>query len=259
MLPTGEHVIGIVGGVGPQAGVDLASKITSQTSAECDQEHLSVVLLSLPAHISERTAFLQGADVENPGVAIAAVIAQLESFGVTVVGIPCNTAHAPSIFSVIKEDMARRDSSVKLVDMVAETMAYMRRHHADVERVGVLTTTGAQLARIYPRALESDGRGIIVPTSDDQERIIHPAIVDRSYGIKACSHPVSHRAANELLRSARALVIAGAEVVVLGCTEIPLAILDKQIDGVAIIDPTLILARALIRVVAPKKLQPLLH
>lgn len=218
-----------------------------------------MALLSLPAHISERNAFLQGADVENPGVAIAAVIAQLERCGVTVVGIPCNTAHAPPIFSVIKEDIARRDSAVTLVDMVAETMTYLRRYHADVARVGVLATTGAQLARIYPRALESDGRQVIMPTDDEQERIIHPAIVDENYGIKACSHPVSHRAAKDLLRSARTLAMAGAEVVVLGCTEIPLAIAEKQIDGVAIIDPTLILARALIRAVASQKLQPLLH
>ena len=252
-----EQIIGIVGGVGPQAGIDLASKIIGQTSANCDQEHLPMALVSLPARIAERTAFVQGAEAENPGVAIGTVIAQLELCGATVVGIPCNTAHAPSILDAIKEDIALRDSTVTLVDMVAETLAFLRVHHTDVVRVGVLATTGTQRARIYPRTLETDGLKVIVPTDDDQERIIHPAITDKNYGIKARSHPVSQRARDDLVGSVRALARAGAEAVVLGCTEIPLAITEKQIEGVAIVDPTLILARALIRVVAPEKLLPL--
>ncbi|MDP6792607.1 MAG: aspartate/glutamate racemase family protein, partial [Anaerolineales bacterium] len=192
-----------------------------------------------------------------PGVAIATVIAQLERCGATVVGIPCNTAHAPSIFEVIKENVVRRGSAVTLVDMVSETVAFLRVHHAGIERVGVLGTTGAQRARVYPRVLESNGLQAVVPTDDDQERIIHPAIVDKRYGIKACSLPVSQRARNDLISSVRTLASAGAEAVVLGCTEIPLAITEKHIDGVVIVDPTLILARALIRAIAPEKLLPL--
>jgi aspartate racemase len=153
--------------------------------------------------------------------------------------------------------MTYRDSAVTLLDMVAETVAFVRSYHADVRRVGVLSSTGARQARIYPRALESEGFLVVVPTDDDQERIVHPAIADEHYGIKACSHTVSRRARDDLLRSARALASAGAEAIILGCTEIPLVITEREIDGVAIIDPTLILARALIRAVAPEKLLPL--
>ena len=257
-MPTvGEQIIGIVGGVGPHAGIDLASKITSQTSANSDQGHLPVVLLSFPARISERTAFLVGTERENPGVAIAAVIEQLERCGAGVVGIPCNTAHAPPILDIIKANMTHRDSAVTLLNMVAEMVAFLRSHHADVRRVGVLATTGAQRARIYTRALERQGLLVVVPTDDDQDRIVHPAIADEHYGIKACASPVSPRARNDLLRSVRALASAGAEAIILGCTEIPLAITEREIDGVAIIDPTLVLARALIRAVAPEKLLPL--
>jgi aspartate racemase len=97
----------------------------------------------------------------------------------------------------------------------------------------------------------------ILPNKADQERIIHPAITDENYGIKACSHPVSERARIDLLGSVCSLVRDGAEVVVLGCTEIPLAIKEKQIEGVTIVDPTLILARALIHAVSSDKLLPL--
>ena len=256
MTTVGGQIIGIVGGVGPQAGIDLASKITSQTSANSDQGHLPVVLLSLPARISERTAFLVGTERENPGVAIAAVIEQLERCGAGVVGIPCNTAHAPPILDIIKANMTHRDSSVTLLDMVAETVAFLRCHHGYVRLVGVLATTGAQRALIYPRALKSEGLQVVVPTADDQERIVHPAIVDEHYGIKACASRVSPRARNDLLRAVRALASAGAEAIILGCTEIPLAVTEREIEGVAIIDPTMILARALIRAVAPEKLMP---
>ena len=41
-------MIGIVGGVGPYAGLDLAKNIFDNTLAETDQQHLPLVMLSLP-------------------------------------------------------------------------------------------------------------------------------------------------------------------------------------------------------------------
>ena len=54
-----------------------------------------------------------------------------------------------------------------------------------------------------------------------------------------------------------ALQAAGAEAVVLGCTELPVAFPEGEYDGLPLIDPTWVLARALIREVAPGQLQPL--
>ena len=55
-----KHLIGIVGGVGPYAGLDLAEKIFDQTDARSDQEHLPVALLSILGEIEDRTAFILG-------------------------------------------------------------------------------------------------------------------------------------------------------------------------------------------------------
>ena len=52
------NIIGIVGGVGPYAGLDLTEKIFGQTIASSDQEHLPVALLSLPERIEDRTRYL---------------------------------------------------------------------------------------------------------------------------------------------------------------------------------------------------------
>ena len=247
-------IIGIVGGLGPQAGIDLANKIMDQTVANSDQDHISIVLLSMPSSVVDRTKYLVGEIADNPGVAIAGLVESLELFGVDVVGIPCNTAHAPSIFRVIRQSIDNRGSSVRLLDMVTETVGFIRRHYPNVERVGVLSTTGAIRAQIYPRALATQGLQAILPPKDLQEQVLHPAIMDEEYGIKSCSNPVSARARNDLFETAVKLIDSGAEVIVSGCTEISLAITESHIDKTRIIDPTLILARALIHHVAPEKL-----
>ena len=65
-----EKIIGIVGGVGPYAGIDLVRKIFDQTIAKSDQEHLSINLLSFPKDIEERTLFLLSKITVNPAHAI---------------------------------------------------------------------------------------------------------------------------------------------------------------------------------------------
>ena len=59
-------IIGIVGGVGPLAGLDLQAKIVAQTIAGRDQDHLPVVSLSWPGPIPDRTEYLLGRVAENP-------------------------------------------------------------------------------------------------------------------------------------------------------------------------------------------------
>ena len=49
--------IGVVGGVGPYAGLDLAKKIFDNTEAQHDQEHLDVLLVNSPRLINDRTAY----------------------------------------------------------------------------------------------------------------------------------------------------------------------------------------------------------
>ena len=95
-------MIGIVGGMGPLAGLDVFKKITEETPVTSDQEHAPVLLFSVPAQIPDRTEFLLGREKTNPAIAISEIILTLEKAGARVVGIPCNTAHSPRIFDVIR-------------------------------------------------------------------------------------------------------------------------------------------------------------
>lgn len=256
MSGSGEKIVGIVAGAGPFAGLDLLGKILKQTVAGKDQDHLAVVALSRPGQIADRTEYLLGQTDVNPAYAIVDQALQLERLGAAVVAIPCNTAHAPPIFDVVLKELHAAGSSVQFLHMVREVGAFLQRQRAHTRRVGVLSTTGTYRANIYPAALAPAGFQVVVPEEDFQERVVHAAVYDPVYGIKATGQ-VTATARNNLLAGVSHLREKGVEAIILGCTEMPLAITELQIDGMMVIDPTLILARALIREAAPAKLKPL--
>jgi aspartate racemase len=255
MNEIGEKIVGVVAGAGPFAGLDLLGKILNQTVASKDQDHLTIVTLSRPGQIADRSEYLLGQTDVNPAYAIADQVLQLERLGAAVAAIPCNTAHAPPIFDVVLRELQAANSNVKFLHMVKEVGAFLNQRQAHTRRVGVLSTTGTYRANIYPAALVPAGFQVIVPDADFQERVVHAAVYDPVYGIKATGQATA-TARNNLLAGIEHLREKGAEVVVLGCTEMPLAITEPRIEGIVVIDPTLILARALIREANPAKLKP---
>lgn len=252
---TQTPIIGIVGGVGPYAGLDIVQKIFDQTIANSDQDHLPVAMLSLSEQILDRTEYLEGRVKENPGYALAQVLLKLEQIGAEVAGIPCNTAHAPQIFQLIEAELLKNNSQLKLFHLIEECIKYIQNRYADMKSIGVLSTTGTWRFRLYTDLLQSKGLTPIVPTEQQQHQVVHPAIYDPNYGIKAQSFPVSARAKNDLLQAIRDLRAKGAEAIILGCTELPLAFQENSVEGIPLIDPTRILAQALIKEVAPEKLK----
>ena len=238
--------IGIVAGVGPYAGLDLLGKILAETPAQKDQDHLPVYSLSQPDEILDRTEYLLGLVDENPAYAMARQLQKLAAMGAQVAGIPCNTAHAPPIFSVIEAELRAANCQIHLLHMVHEVGRYLQENHPGIRTVGVLSTTGTYRARIYPQVLEELGYTAVAPDEAMQEAWIHPAIYDPVYGLKATGAPTSQARA-QLLDGALALRKLGAQALILGCTEIPLAIQEKQVQAMITIDPTRILACALIR------------
>ena len=90
-----------------------------------------------------------------------------------------------------------------------------------------------------------------------QAEVINPVIYDETWGLKAQSDPPTDRARQNLLDGIRHLRERGADAVVLGCTELPLAVPEPTFEGVPLIDSTEALARALIRATHPHKLVPL--
>src|SRR5690606_27148714 len=239
-------MIGIVGGAGPLAGVDLMKKIIEETVAQRDQDHVPVMLLSVPENTPDRTAFLLGEEQNNPAYPISELFLHLEKSGATVAAIPCNTAHAQPIFGVVKQALRKAKSRLRLLNLIEETVTFIKQELPPGAVVGVLSTTGTRKAGIYRLALQEAGLEVLEPDDRWQDRI-HAAIYDKGYGIKAHSSPVKPLAVKELTKAMDALIRTGANVIVLGCTEIPLAIMNSYYKGVPMVDPNRILARALIR------------
>ncbi len=250
-----EKVVGVVAGAGPFAGIDLLGKIARETRAIEDQDHLTVISISQPNRIPDRTEYLLGRSEVNPAFALALQIRQLEDAGAEVVGIPCNTTHAAAIFEVLVEELQRSGCRVKVVNMIQEVVLYLRSIYPGSARIGLLATTGTYHARTYSRALAPQGFEVVLPPSSMQEMSIQPSIYDPEYGIKARGY-ATEKAIAELRSAAHYLKGARAETLILGCTELPLAFDERSVDGMFLVDPTLILARALIREANPGKLKP---
>ena len=230
--------IGVVGGVGPAATVDLLDKIVVNTDARCDQDHVKVIVEQNP-QIPDRTAHLLdgGAD---PTIALYATAKRLEAAGASVIAIPCNTAHVfvPRI---------QPGLSIPIVNMLEATLGHICETYPG-RPVGLLATNGTIRTRAYHAVAEAVGISLMVPDENDQARVM--AAIYGPRGVKAGY--VTGVCAEDLNVAMTTLVERGAEVLILGCTELPLLVPecpDALIAGrrVAVVDPTAILARTCIR------------
>ncbi|HUU28793.1 MAG TPA: amino acid racemase [archaeon] len=254
----GLPIIGIVGGVGPYAGLDLNRKIFDNTVTDgTDQDHLEVLLFSAGRQVPDRTEYLLRKAGENPAEQLFRAVETLARAGARIMAIACNTAHAPEIITPLKEKILSLGLEIELVDMIEETALFIKENFGKGAKAGLLATEGTISAGVYDRLREERlGRIELLLPSREIQKLVHQAIYDRKYGIKACSNPVTERAVKECRLAVRHLAEQGAETVILGCTELPLALPQSSIEGASLLDPTWITARALVARVALEKLKP---
>ena len=246
-MPEKEIIIGIAGGMGPEAGVNLFNSIITHTRAGYDQQHLSVVLMSFPKTIADRTAFLDGKVTVNPAYAVANIVQKLEAAGAGIIGLACNTVHAPSIYDVIVAELEKFNSKSLLLHMPYETCRFINEHQHGVHRVGLMTTNGTYNSGVYQSLLKQWGYEVVLPEKGFQHKVIHRMIYDPVFGIKS-SPGIITREVNLLLNRAMAFFKKEkADAVILGCTELSLILKQRTMKGVVVIDSTEALAKALIR------------
>ena len=247
-------LIGILGGMGPQAGLDMAEKIIAKTRAECDQDHLSFILFSLPEIIPDRTAFLLGKIDTNPAQAIAEQFEKMADMGVTIAVMACNTAHAAPIFDTALEILRAKEVDLQILHLIDETITHIKRRYPQVRRVGLLATQGTYKTRLYDQALEAAGLQLVIPEEQVRVNDVHAALYGPSFGIKTCDGPVTVQAMDRVRSAIDHVTQLGAEAVILGCTELPLAVKEERINGIPILDPAKIMAEKLVLETSPAKL-----
>lgn len=255
VVSTAPPSIGVLGGLGPYAGLDLVQKIFDCCLAVKDQDHLPVMLYSFPGEIPPRVEFLLGSRSENPGYAMGDIMVRLAGAGARVIGMPCNTAHSPAMLDVALERLHASGFSGRFVHMITETVQHIAATYPDARRIGVLCTQGAFSSGVFDQHFRQDGMETLYPDETGRERL-QQAISSPEYGIKACSSPVSEQARADVVAQVRHLQHRQADAIVLGCTELPLALAGKQFEGIPLVDTTHILARALVRAFAQEVLRP---
>ncbi|CAB3750348.1 aspartate/glutamate racemase family protein [Paraburkholderia solisilvae] len=228
--PPATLVIGVLGGMGPQATADFLAKLTAATPAECEQDHLRVHIDSNPKVPDRSTALTRGG--ESPGPVLAAMAAGLERAGADFLVMPCNTAHA-------YEAEIRAAVGVPFVSMIDETCAACELTFPDAQRFGLLATSGCVEARLYQSAFARAGRATIVLAPADQERLT--ALL---YRIKLGDR--SHTVHDAMRAFGETLIDAGADAVVAACSEVPLVLGDGELSR-PLLDATLQLARRCVR------------
>jgi len=148
----------------------------------------------------------------------------------------------------------REKLPVELLSIVEETYRYAA-ERVDEDRLALFATEGTYLSGIYHSVFERDGRFTIIEPDDEDKRRIWASIYDKEFGIKARSNPVDQRAIDNFrIVSERMMERHKVSAFIMGCTEIPLGMSRLRLPAI-LIDPATILARALIRAVAPEKLK----
>lgn len=228
-----KKTIGIIGGMGPLATCDLFRKIIDVTDAACDQEHIRVCIDN-NTEIPDRTAaILHGG--KDPVEEMTRSAKGLQAQGADVLIMPCNTAH-------YFYDRVSSRVDVPFLHMIAETAKAAKK--LGMTRVGLLATDGTVQSGVYAKAFAEAGIAMDTPSPENQK-----AVMDVIYkGVKAGNYELDlagfHKTMDELFAG-------GAEAVVLGCTELPVAFDMYHIDRPHI-DPTLILAQAAVKFVGGK-------
>lgn len=236
-----QYRIGIIGGLGPSATVDLMEKIILNTPAEKDQEHFKMIVEHNP-QIPDRTAHLLQ-DKEDPTIPLYTCAKKLEQREADFIAIPCNTAHA--FINRIQQHL-----SIPIVNMIEEVVKHITEKHSQAKTIGLLATTGTIQTKIYHQAFEETDFQLLTP-----DEINQGLVMDAIYGelgVKAGF--INTESKDKLLQAANFLVQHGAQVLILGCTELPLllqeseqyTIADKQ---VVILDPTVVLAKKCVNLV----------
>ena len=225
-----KKTIGILGGMGPLATADLFQKIVLLTKADTDREHIRVYIDS-NANIPDRTAAILSGG-EDPVPEMASALRHLEACGADCIIMPCNTAHyfLPRLQAMTKIPF------LSILTAAAETC----KAQFPGKTVGILATRGTLAANLYQEALAQAGVPYLVPDAPAQDALMR-VIYD---GVKAGKGPDSYRA--DFLTVLEQMSAGGAEVFLLGCTELPLAAEALNI-ALPTVDPTAELAKASIR------------
>ncbi|AMM53874.1 cysteate racemase [Pyrococcus kukulkanii] len=220
------RVIGILGGMGPLATVELFRRIVEKTPAKRDQDHPKIIIYNNP-QIPDRTAFILGKG-EDPRPQLIWTAKKLEECGADFIIMPCNTAHA------FIEDI-QKEIGIPIISMVEETARMLS--EIGCRKAGLIATTGTIVSKVYHKALEKYGIEVILP--ENQEDVMR-GIYE---GVKAGNVKLGRKI---LLNVARELERKGADCIIAGCTEVSVVLRQDDLKA-RLVDPMDVIAEVAVK------------
>jgi len=226
--------VGIIGGVGPQATVDLMQRVIDRTPAQDDADHIRMIVDNDPAVPSRIKALIEMTG-PSPAPHLAAMARGLVAMGADILAMPCNTAHH------YLEDIRVAAAPVKVLNMVALTADRIAALPVRPRSVGLLASTAVQLTGLYDRALTERGLPALYPSNQDDVLAVIKAV-------KAGDAGSAQQA--RIFAAASDLRAQGADALVIACTEI--SALDGALpDALPALDALDVLAEAIVAFARP--------
>lgn len=220
--------IGMVGGMGPLASARLFDLLIRKTAATADNEHIRIFIDDNP-QIPDRTAAIL-AGGPSPVPAIAESIGILKKCGADFIIIPCNTSH------YFYDEMVR-ETGADIVNMITETGKILQKRN--ISKVGILATSGAVKGNVFSNYLAEFGITAVIPSERGQNEVMNLIY----NGVKAGRDDFDTEGFMEAVDELRG---QGAQELIIGCTEISVAI-EKYNLRISAVDTLDVLAEAAIR------------
>ncbi len=201
-----EKIAGVMGGMGPDATVDFMAKVIALTNSGRDQDHVHMIVDQNPSVPNRGLVLRDGStDVID---ALGAMAQRLEHAGADFLVMVCNTAH-------VFLDKVHAESSIPFISIIDESVNEIDRVRPAARKVGVMATEGCLGTGIYQDAINASGREALEPDGAELEQLMNliNAIKAGNQGEDIC---------RAMQASASALVEQGADVIIAGCTEIPI-------------------------------------
>ncbi len=217
--------LGVIGGLGPMATVYFLQLVTQMSLADTDQEHMEIFLHSNP-QIPDRTRFILGQSQENPLPMMIEAGRGLARWGAELIAVPCVTAHY--FHGKLEEGIG-----LPMINTPVETAKCLKEE--GIGRAGIMATDGTVASGLLQKALEAWGIHCVLPDREGQKKVMSLIYEDVKAGRPADL--------GKLQEVSGQLFGAGAEAVLLACTELSLVKRDFPL-GPGFLDVLEVLARS---------------
>ena len=224
-------MIGILGGMGTQAGLDFSTKLAKLYRGKLDQKYPLFVLYNksnVPKRLSDKRVYKKILKSLLEGCIF------LQKNSCKFITIPCNTAHH-------WYDDLNNKVKIPILSMPKEVFAFAKKNCSFGSKIGILATESTLRTRIYHKFFDKKYK-LIEPTLKLQKRCVNKSIILVKKGKVKEAEKIIKPAIKYLLKMK-------CKKIILACTELPVAIFafksfKKVKSSKTFFDPNLILAKA---------------